>query len=414
MTRALAQAGDYGDELVETLKSAGRQLRAAIYDLRLAEEEDRGLPERLGELVELHGALTPGIEFKFEVADGTPALADQRGTEVLRVVGEALTNARRHSGATAIGVSASGSASLLSIVVSDDGVGFGSELPAPVAPSSGLMGMRERADLIGATLRVDGRPGQGTTIRLELGLERAPVALPPVRILLVDDHAAVREAIATTFEREPGFTVVGQAGSVAEARGMLAGVDVAVLDLFLPDGFGSELIGELHAASPHADALVLSAGLDPANVGRAVRSGAAGVLDKASRLDEVLATVRRLRAGDTLLSHDEVAELLTYDRLRRDQERLDREAIDTLTDRELDVLRLLAQGLDSQAIAGRLHISERTERNHVANVLGKLGVHSRLQALVFCLRYGVVDIAQRQIDPKRNLRGPVFFSRSDA
>ena len=107
---------------------------------------------------------------------------------------------------------------------------------------------------------------------------------------------------------------------------------------------------------------------------------------------EVLETVRRLRAGDTLLSRDEIVELVSSDRLRRDQEHADREAIATLTDRELDVLRLLAEGLDSKAIAGRLHISERTERNHAANILAKLGVHSRLQALVFSLHYGVVEI----------------------
>jgi DNA-binding NarL/FixJ family response regulator len=214
----------------------------------------------------------------------------------------------------------------------------------------------------------------------------------PVRILLVEDHAAVREAIAAMFEREPGFTVVGQAGSLAEAREMLARVDVAVLDLSLPDGVGSELITELHAASPNADALVLSAGLDPTSIARAVQNGAAGVLDKAARLDELLEAVTRLRAGDTLLSRDEIVEFLSSDRLRREVEHADRGAIETVTERELDVLRLLAEGLDSRAIAGRLHISERTERNHVANILGKLGVHSRLQAVVFALRYGVVEI----------------------
>jgi DNA-binding NarL/FixJ family response regulator len=227
-------------------------------------------------------------------------------------------------------------------------------------------------------------------------LREPPADEPALRILLVEDHAAVREAIAAMFEREPGFTVVGQAGSLAEARDMLEGVDVAVLDLFLPDGVGSDLIKDLHAASPGADALVLSAGLDPASIAGAVRSGAAGVLDKASRLDEVLEAARRLRAGDTLLSRDEVVELLSSDRLRRDHEHADRQAIDTLTERELDVLRLLAEGLDSRAIARRLHISGRTERNHVANILTKLDVHSRLQAVVFSLRYGVVKIAKSE------------------
>jgi DNA-binding NarL/FixJ family response regulator len=200
---------------------------------------------------------------------------------------------------------------------------------------------------------------------------------PPLRILLVESHVAVRQAIAAVFEREPGFTIVGQAASLAEARDMLEGIDVAVLDDYLPDGFGSALIEDLHAASPDADALVLSAGLDPEGVARAVHQGAAGILDKAARLDE---------------------ELLASDRLRRDREAADRRAIETLTNRELDVLRLLAEGLDSRAVAGRLHITERTERNHVANVLTKLGVHSRLQAVVFCLRYGVVEVASRLAD----------------
>jgi PAS domain S-box-containing protein len=251
---------------------------------------------------------------------------------------------------------------------------------------TGYVGIHRRIE---ATLEAITDPG--TAVRFELSVTGDQPQLP-VRTLLVEDHAAVREAIAATFEREPGFTVVGQAGSLAEARDMLGGVDVAVLDLFLPDGVGSELIKDLHAASPGADALVLSAGLDPANIARAVQNGAAGVLDKAAHLDEVLETVRRLRAGDTLLSRDELVELLSSDRLRRDQEHFDRQAIETLTQRELDVLRLLAEGRDSQAIAGRLHISGRTERNHVANILGKLGVHSRLQALVFVLRYGVVEI----------------------
>jgi PAS domain S-box-containing protein len=399
VTRALAQAQAAAprDELIGTLEEVGAQLRAAINDLRLGEDQDRPLAERLRELVDLQAAMAGRIGFTLDVADGTPDLADHRGTEVMRVVSEALANARRHSGARAVRVAASSSESRLSIAIVDDGAGFDTELRPPVARAGGLSRMGERAATIGARVEVASEPGSGTAVHLGLDFGSAPAHAPqpPLRILLVDDHAAVREAIAVTFEREPGFTVVGQAGSLAEAREMLEGVDVAVLALYLPDGFGPGLIPELHAASPHADALALGAGLDPASVARAVRHGAAGVLDKAARLDEVLAAVRRLRAGDALLSPDEIVELVSADRVRRDEEAADRQAIESLTERELDVLRLLAEGRDSQAIAQRLHISERTERNHVANVLSKLGVHSRLQALVLCVRYGVVEIAQR-------------------
>jgi DNA-binding NarL/FixJ family response regulator len=137
---------------------------------------------------------------------------------------------------------------------------------------------------------------------------------------------------------------------------------------------------------------VLSASLDRVELARALEAGAAGALDKTVHLDEVTDAVRRLRAGETLLSANEVIELVRTERLRREREADERRAIEQLTDREREVLQALADGLNSQAIADRLHISVRTERNHIANILGKLGVHSQLQALVFALRHGVVEL----------------------
>jgi DNA-binding NarL/FixJ family response regulator len=235
------------------------------------------------------------------------------------------------------------------------------------------------------------RRGRLATLERLLVDEEDENALP-VRILLVEDHAAVREALAAMFERESGFTVVGQAGSLAEARAMLSGVDVALLDLGLPDGFGPDLIRELRQRSPRAEALVLTAALDHSSMARAVDSGAAGAIDKLSRLDTVLDAVRRLRAGETLLTIDEVNDLVRHERRRRAQEAEERDAIARLTPRELEVLQALAEGHDSKAVADRLHITLRTQRNHVANILAKLGVHSQLQALVTCLRYDVVEV----------------------
>ena len=97
-----------------------------------------------------------------------------------------------------------------------------------------------------------------------------------VRVLLVEDHAIFRELFASTFAREPGFEVVAQAGALAEARGVLEGVDVAVLDLRLPDGEGTDLIGELREKNPNAAALILTASLDAGVYARAVAAGAAG------------------------------------------------------------------------------------------------------------------------------------------
>jgi DNA-binding NarL/FixJ family response regulator len=211
-------------------------------------------------------------------------------------------------------------------------------------------------------------------------------------VLLVDDHAAIREAIALAFAQDDEFVVTGQAGSLAEARGMLDGVDVAILDLELPDGDGSDLIDELRERDPNVQTLVLSAHADRANVARAVQKGAAAVLGKTTQLHEVVSAVRRMRAGETLMHPDEVVELLRYAGRRRERELDEQRLIETLTPRELEVLQLLASGFDSAAIARRLYISQRTERNHVANILAKLGVHSQLQAVVFALRHGVVQV----------------------
>jgi DNA-binding NarL/FixJ family response regulator len=252
--------------------------------------------------------------------------------------------------------------------------------------------MRERAMLLEGDLDIRSRPSQGTSVRVELSLGEGQQLGRKTRILLVEDHAAVRQAIAAMFERESDFDVVAQAGTLAEARGMLEEIDVAVVDLGLPDGYGGDLIKEVTAVNPRAQALVLSASLDRAETARAIQSGAAGTLNKVAQLDDVVDAVRRLRAGETLIPIDEVIELLRSANQRREREHLDRAAIEALTPREIEVLQALAEGLDSQGVADGLRISVRTERNHVANILSKLGVHSRLEALVFALRYRVVEL----------------------
>lgn len=131
-----------------------------------------------------------------------------------------------------------------------------------------------------------------------------------MRVLLVEDHAIFRELFAAAFEKEPEFEVVAQASTLAEARRSLEGVDVAVVDLGLPDGDGTDLIGELRAKNPDSVALVLTASLDVAVYARAVEAGAAGILHKAVHVGDVMYAIRRLAAGEALLSQNEVVQLL--------------------------------------------------------------------------------------------------------
>jgi DNA-binding NarL/FixJ family response regulator len=214
------------------------------------------------------------------------------------------------------------------------------------------------------------------------------------RLLLVEDHASFRQTLAFVFDQQPDFEVVAQAGSLAEARREMGGreADLGVIDLSLPDGEGVELIEGLREANPLFAALVLTASLDRAEHARAIEAGAAGVLHKSADLDEILDATRRLAAGETLISPEELVEMLRLAGQDREEEREARARIEQLTPREMQVLKALGEGLSNKEIAERLHMSVDTERTHMMNILNKLGVHSRLQALLFAARYGLVEL----------------------
>jgi two-component system nitrate/nitrite response regulator NarL len=217
----------------------------------------------------------------------------------------------------------------------------------------------------------------------------------PIRVLLVEDHASFRQALAFMLEREPGFEVAGQVGSLAEARQLngevLENVEVAIVDLALPDGDGLELIEDF-SSQPRMTTLVLSASLEPGRFARAVEAGASGVLHKSTPIKDIVEAVQLLRSGEALLSPAEVVEMLRLVGRERQEELAARQAVEKLTPREKEVLEALAEGLESKEIAERLNVTVETERTHMVNILHKLGVHSRLQALVFAARYGVVRI----------------------
>ena len=394
------------DEAVAALGRSVRGLRSAVYDLSVEAEDDGRFVRSVKALVELNRGMYPECEFGLEVREGFPEeLPEEQSKDLLRIVQEALANTRRHSGASHAWVAAGTSQGKLWVEVSDDGRGFDS---ARTSPGTGTRGMRERARALGGELVISGRPDSGTRVRFEMpavknGGASGEARAGKARILLVDDHTSFRQGVAAALEGEPGFSIVRQAGSLAEARGMLRETDVGIFDLGLPDGYGGDLIRELRAANPRAQALVLSSSQDRAEIAGAVESGAAGVLHKSAGMDEIIDAVRRLRAGETLLPLEDIVELLRFAGARKEEEYEAQRAIARLTDREREVLGALAAGLDAEQIAGRLHISAKTERNHVASILSKLGVHSRLQALVFAARHGVVEIGGRQGDEGRSI-----------
>ena len=222
---------------------------------------------------------------------------------------------------------------------------------------------------------------------------------PHIQVLLVDDHLSFRQPLAFMLMREPDLTIIGHAGSVAEARPLLPAADVALIDLDLPDGEGIALIEELRSINPQALAVVLTGDTSDLAMARAVEAGAVGVLHKSRPVSEITDAIRRLHAGEALLSVRETIELLRLINQQREQQRTVQAMSDRLTPREREVLQVLAAGLSDREIADRLVMSTETVRTHMVNLSNKLDVDSRLKALVFAVKHGLVTINNNHRDP---------------
>ena len=217
-----------------------------------------------------------------------------------------------------------------------------------------------------------------------------------IRIMVIDDHDTFRDPLAFMLESEPDLTVMARPRSLSEAREVLESaefaVDVAIVDLNLPDGSGTDLIKNLRASRPRAKALVLSAMSEQRYLAEAIEAGAAGVMHKSAPMNDLVEAVRRLATGEQLLSQQEVIEALRFIGRERESNREAQLAIDKLTPREREVLQALAEGWSDKEIAQRLHVGVGTVQTHVASILSKVEVSSRLQALVFAVRHGLVTI----------------------
>jgi DNA-binding NarL/FixJ family response regulator len=215
-----------------------------------------------------------------------------------------------------------------------------------------------------------------------------------IRVLLLDDHTSFRELLALRLAREPDLAVVVEASSLAEGRQAVSQVeaDVALIDLDLPDGSGVEFIRDIRTVNPQAQAVLLTASGDRHLHAEAIAAGASGVLSKTVGSAEIIGAIRRLFAGEALLSPHEAIELFRLADQRREAERSTHRIVEQLTPREQDLLLLLAEGLADAAIAERLSISPKTVRNQMVGLLAKLNVDSRLQAVVVAARHGIVTI----------------------
>lgn len=211
-----------------------------------------------------------------------------------------------------------------------------------------------------------------------------------IQVLIVDDHAVVREGLRALIETEPGMGLAGEAtdGDEAVAQAVALQPDVILLDLMMPRKGGIEAIGEIMAADASARILVLTSFAEDDKVFPAIKAGALGYLLKDASPSELLQAIRDVCRGEPSM-HPTIARKLMRE-LRRPAELPPTE--EPLTEREVEVLQLLARGLSNQEIADELVVSERTVRTHVSNILGKLHLANRTQAALYALREGLARL----------------------
>lgn len=207
----------------------------------------------------------------------------------------------------------------------------------------------------------------------------------PIRVMIIDDHEVFSKSLALALEMHEDMQAVARVSRGAEAVSVArsAKPDVVLLDQRLPDGEGVSLISALCGLPSSLRVVMLSASTGDDVLVTAIQAGAAGFIDKTRGLDDVVSAIRAAAAGESLISSQLLARLLP--RLGGHPGPAPR-----ITDREREVLRLLAEGLSNADIATRLHISVHTVRNHVGNLAGKLGAHSKLEILSIALRDGLI------------------------
>lgn len=207
-----------------------------------------------------------------------------------------------------------------------------------------------------------------------------------IGVLLVDDHEMFSQSVAGVLDAEDGIEVLGACRDLATAHARVAALrpDVLLLDQRLPDGLGVDHIGPLKQISPHTKVVVLTGAADDTVLLAATEAGCSGFLEKSRSVDELVSAVRAAAAGEVLVSPALLGRLLA--RMRRPEP----QSRHSLTAREVEVLALVGEGLGNAVIAERLGLSVHTVRNHVANILAKLDVHSKLEALSLAVREGLL------------------------
>ena len=213
-----------------------------------------------------------------------------------------------------------------------------------------------------------------------------------IKVFLADDHAIVRRGLEALIDTESDMEIVGTAANGRDALAAIADClpDVILLDLQMPIRTGLEIIPDVKKVCPNARIMILTSFGDRDTIFAAIKAGALGYLLKDSSPEELVLAIRNTYAGKAMLSPEVALKLIEeINQPLRDSENLTE---DPLTSREVEILRLVARGMNNQEIADHLFLSERTVRTHISNILGKLHLANRTQATLYALKEGIARL----------------------
>jgi DNA-binding NarL/FixJ family response regulator len=219
-----------------------------------------------------------------------------------------------------------------------------------------------------------------------------PATSDAIRVLIVDDHDLFRAGLRTLLDEQDEVVVVGEAAGGADAVRIVSesAPDVVVMDLNMPGVTGVEATRQISAIAPLTRVVVLTISDQDGDVMDAIFAGACGYLLKDASIQELMQGIRAAAVGESLISPTIAAKVLRRVRSSSSQPDIERTIRAELSEREIEVLKLIANGKDNAQIAGDLHISPKTVKNHISNILMKLQIDNRIQAAVYAVRSGIV------------------------
>jgi two-component system response regulator NreC len=213
-----------------------------------------------------------------------------------------------------------------------------------------------------------------------------------IRVVIADDHAVVREGIKMILSREPDIEIVGEAGNGREALDLVAKTKphVVVMDISMPEMGGVEATRRVKEAHPKVNVLALTMHEDESYVFQLLKAGASGYVLKRGAAQDLVQAIRSAARGEAFL-YPSVARSVLADYLKRVEAGEERHRFDGLTDREREILALIAEGLSNQEIARKLYISIKTVQTHRTHIMEKLDLHNRAQLVRYAIRKGLIE-----------------------